>query len=329
MEESQIQLKDIDLDDSTSKNQVSFSNSENHLGHNPDVSLAEFIPEEFSKHEIMKKFYDDHEPAHKKQLRKSVCCSIILTIIYAFISIILAAVAMHNPRRGERSLHAIYFIYAFFSLLQELMLAFSYMTFYEKIDRDFLVARNQVSAEQRGDGLMPVEAFGLEASTLTLLNRICWGQLERLTVYLNFCLVFRSFSTTDDVGLQAACMVFFINTLIALSCFFPIYGARLKPVSYPDKLTVFCACTMQYGLGYISKLVAVKSRRMYAKADITEVQLKHETRPVFAGLYWALVFGAFFCLQIYYMAAHYVRLACISSLFSAAIVLVQRLRVSC
>lgn len=327
MEESEIQLKDIDLDDSHSKD-ASFSHIENLSIALPDLSVAEFIPDEFSKHSIMQKFYEDHKPLHRQQFKKAICCSSVLVGVYAFICIILSAAVMNRPR-GEGALHFIYFVYAFFSMVQELMLAFSYMTFYEKFDRDFLVARNQVSADQRGDGLMPVEAFGLEASTLVLLNRIVWGQLERLTVYLNFVLVFRSFSTTEDIGLQTASVVFFITTLIMLTCFLPCYAAKLHPKSYPDKLCVFCACTMHYGLEYISSLVRVKSRRMYAKEDQTEVHLKHESRPVYAGLYWVVLFGGFFCLQIYYLAAHFVRLACMVSLLSAVSVLAQRLRVSC
>lgn len=328
MEDSEVQLKDIDLNDSQGKQQFSFSNSENPLGPHPDNSLVDFIPDGFSKHDIMKRFYEEHDPLHRSQLRKSIGCISLVLAVYVFICIPLTA-TVGLSRWREGGLHFVYFVYAFFSMVQELMLAFSYRSFYDQYDRDFLVARNQVASEQRGDGLLPVEAFGLEASTCVLLNRVVWGQLERLTVYLDFVLVFSSFGWTEDVGLQAAAVVFFINALILLSCVFPIYGATLKPASYPDKLRVFCSCSMHHGLAYISELVAIKSRRMYAEAEVTEVRLKHERRPVFAGLYWAFLFGGFFCLQIYYLAAHRVRLSCIASLLSAVAVLVQRLQVSC
>jgi hypothetical protein len=323
MDDSELQLKDINLYDSSDKSQSSFS--ENPA--NSSVSIA-FMPEDFSKHSIMLKFYADYDPLLKRHFRKMVCCSIILLGFYVFISLFLAAFVMLTPHR-EGGLHLVYLVYVAFSTLQELLSAFSYMTFYDRFDRDFLVARNQVSAEQRGEGLVPVEAFGLEASTMTLTNNWAWGQLERLTVYLNFVFAYRTYSSTDDIGLQAASTIFYTITLIALSCFLPICGAQQKPKTYAEKLQMYCSYTMQHGLGYISKLVAIKSQRMHAKSETSCLILKHESRPAFALLYWARMFLGFLCLTIYFLTVHEVRAACVISLMSAVAVLGLRLRVSC
>jgi hypothetical protein len=324
MDDSEVQLKDIDLDESSNKPQFSFS--ENPV--NSSVSVAGFMPEDFSKHPIMLKFYEDHEPVLKRHYRKMVCCSSILLGFYIFISLILAAFVMQRPRR-EGAVHFVYLFYVGFSTLQELLSAFSYITLYDQYDRDFLVARNQVSAEQRGEGLVPVEAFGLEASTWMLTVNWAWGQLERLTVYLNFVFVYRTFSSTNDIGLQATSVIFYIIVLCAFSCFFPICGARLKPKIYAEKLQILCACTMQHGLGYISKLVAVKSQRMYAKSESSSLILPQESRPIIALVYWVGLFLGFFCLTIYFLAVYQVRSACVISLLSAVAVLGRRLRVSC